>query len=78
MLCSDCEVTVSGLPIAYDALARSAHLPDQLTALLCSRCGTVLPSPDFDDGMLAKLTQLSRFGLGADDRPLLNPGKQAY
>jgi hypothetical protein len=51
-------------------------VPDELTALLCSRCGAVLPSPDPDGVMLTKLTQLSRFGLGADDRPLLAPNKR--
>jgi hypothetical protein len=51
-------------------------MPDQLTALLCARCGAVLPNPDPDGIMLTKLTQLSRFGLGADDRPLLEPDKR--
>ncbi len=71
VLCLQCEVTMSSLPDGFAKLSRPTPVPDQLTALLCSRCGAVLPSPNSDDGMLAKLSQLSRFGLGADDRPLL-------
>jgi hypothetical protein len=73
VLCMQCQVMTSSLPPRYDALWRHPPLPDELTALLCSRCGAVLPSPDPDGVMLTKLTQLSRFGLGADDRPLLVP-----
>ena len=76
--CSQCQAILNSLPGAYEGRVRSIRLPEQLTALLCSRCGAVLPSPDFDHGLLAKLTQLSRFGLGADDRPLLMPEQQAH
>ncbi len=37
----------------------------------CDQCGAALVPSDLLDAMLAKLAQLSRFGLGADDRPLL-------
>lgn len=42
-----------------------------LSGLLCARCGVVLWPADFDRVLLSKLSQLSRFGLGADDRPVL-------
>jgi len=74
--CSQCQVITSNLPQTYDVSWRRTPVPDELTALLCSRCGAVLPSPDPDGVMLTKLTQLSRFGLGADDRPLLAPDKR--
>jgi len=74
--CAQCRLITSNLPQTYDVSWRRTPVPDELTALLCSRCGAVLPSPDPDSVMLTKLTQLSRFGLGADDRPLLVPDKR--
>ena len=76
MLCGQCKVITDGVSDAHDVSWRRVSMPDQLTALLCARCGTVLPNPDPDGIMLTKLTQLSRFGLGADDRPLLEPDKR--
>ena len=70
MLCIGCQAIMSNMPGGYQCLSGRTQR-DQLTVLLCSRCGAVLPNPDPDYGLLAKLTQLSRFGLGADDRPLL-------
>ena len=70
MLCSRCEATVTSMALR-DPRVRWSDLADPVAALLCSRCGSVLPSPDPTEGMLTKLEQLSRFGLGADDRPLL-------
>jgi len=71
LLCGQCrEATGSGAKLSFPATGH-ARLPGGFAALLCARCGAVLPTPDPDYGMLAKLNQLSRFGLGADNRPLL-------
>lgn len=42
-----------------------------LTGVFCTRCGSMVAPTDPVDTMLTKLFQLSRFGLGADDRPIL-------
>jgi len=39
---------------------------------LCPRCGAILPKSI--EARLRKLSQLARFGLGSDARPLLGPG----
>ncbi len=71
MLCSRCEAMLAGLsPKAKRRFSRPAPRAS-LGALLCARCRAVLPPKDPEDAMLTKLSQLSRFGLGADDRPLL-------
>jgi hypothetical protein len=72
VLCVHCRALTSSIPESFEGRTRGVVLPDGLNGLLCSRCSAVLPSPDPDDGMLAKLNQLSRFGLGADDRPILD------
>ena len=51
--------------------AVSTDLSDSLASLLCARCGTLLLRADPEEALLTKLSQMSRFGLGADDRPLL-------
>jgi hypothetical protein len=38
---------------------------------VCARCGAAVLPGDPLEAMLAKLSELSRFGLGGDDRPLL-------
>lgn len=38
---------------------------------LCPRCGAILPKSI--EARLRKLSQLARFGLGADAKPLLGP-----
>ena len=40
----------------------------------CDACGDLLPVRDSIDGMLQKLTQLSRFGLDAESNPILLNG----
>jgi len=70
VLCAKCEVTVTSMALKKPRV-RWSDLADPVAAVLCNRCGAVLPSPDPTEGMLSKLQQLSRFGLGADDRPLL-------
>lgn len=47
----------------------------QLRSLVCSGCGSLLPLTDPADGLLSKLVQLDRFGLGAYAAPLLQHGR---
>jgi len=47
--------------------------PTALSAITCSQCGAVLPEADEGEAWLSKLLQLSRFGLSAGARPLLEP-----
>jgi hypothetical protein len=70
VLCPRCEIVMSRL--SRDGAQFRSHSPEYpVSALLCARCGAVLPMDDPADTLLIKLTQLSRFGIGADDRPLL-------
>ena len=41
----------------------------------CERCGGALGPDPATEALLAKLTQLARFGLAAEHRPLLEPAK---
>ena len=56
--------------------AVTTDLSDSLASLLCARCGTLLLQADPQEALLTKLSQMSRFGLGADDRPLLDGSAQ--
>lgn len=44
--------------------------------LMCRRCGAVLPAELLTERLLAKLTQLGRFGLDSEGRPLLEPARE--
>ncbi len=78
MLCVTCESTLAKLSLAGNPRDNLPRL-GELRRLLCARCGALLPSEDPSEVMLAKLSQLSKFGLGADDRPLLSgqPGEDS-
>jgi len=39
----------------------------------CRACGAVFPVHDATNALLSKLSQLARFGLAAEDPPLLEP-----
>jgi hypothetical protein len=71
MLCLECA-TRSPRP-----RIRHVHEPpaleglSRLRSLVCSGCGTLLPLTDSAEGLLTKLIQLDRFGLGAFAEPLL-------
>jgi hypothetical protein len=73
MQCSECEVKRPGTVrvkagrIIGPAQARMGRL----SLLYCHQCGTPLPPPDTTDTLLAKLSQLARFGLSAEDSPIL-------
>ncbi len=71
VLCKRCEETLDNLVLDLPVRDRQLGLETPYGSLLCSRCGTMLPTNDPAEAMLSKLSQLSKFGLGADDRPLL-------
>lgn len=47
---------------------RQAWRLERLTRLYCEGCGSALPAIDRTELLLAKLTQLARFGLTAEGR----------
>ncbi len=71
MLCAKCKSLFEGAAADFTPRQRWAALHNPLSSLLCARCGTVLPTMDPAEAMLTKLSQLSKFGIGADDRPIL-------
>lgn len=72
-MCLRCRVLFDDKAITLSPRQRWAALHNPLKSLMCARCGTILPTLDPAEAMLSKLSQLSRFGLGADDRPILTP-----
>ncbi len=42
---------------------------------VCEACGASLSHADTTSALLAKLSQLARFGLAAEDGPLLQPAR---
>jgi hypothetical protein len=72
MRCSECET----LPV--DMARPQADPPSvmlrglgRLRLFYCDECGTPLPPPDSTETLLAKLSQLARFGLSAGGKPIL-------
>jgi hypothetical protein len=73
VLCQRCESLLSGLSRTTPELRRRwSESGKPLGPVLCARCGGVLPTEDIVNAMLTKRSQLSRFGLGGEDRPLLD------
>jgi hypothetical protein len=68
MLCQQCEREV-----LLGRRERPDATTEKLAGLVCGRCGKVLPVDDGTRRLLDKLTQLSRFGLGGESPPLLEP-----
>ena len=71
MLCLRCKGLYDDQAMRFSPRERWVTLHNPLSSLLCARCGSVLPTLDSAEAMLCKLSQLSKFGLGADDRPIL-------
>jgi hypothetical protein len=67
MLCPSCRS--SERQRLFSPVARGVL--QELSVLLCERCGAVLPPLDETEALLAKLAQLSRFGLAAGAGPIL-------
>jgi len=78
MLCGNCQANareLTGRPAPERPSAVSAGL-EPLRTLLCEQCLALLPAVDSTDLLLRTLSQLARFGLGAQTRPLLTVGKE--
>ena len=71
MICGRCEALNNSTSFTSRAQFDFGEMSEALKALFCSQCGAMLKPVDPEEPMLEKLTQLSRFGLGGDDRPLL-------
>ena len=71
MICGRCEALLNSASFASRTRFDFGEMAEALATLFCSRCGAMLQPISPEQPMLEKLTQLSRFGLGADDRPLL-------
>lgn len=71
MHCGTCRNTLSRWSLKHVPQAfLSNEVPKSFAKVLCARCGSML-SVDPERELLLKLSQLSQFGLGADDRRLL-------
>ncbi len=71
MLCTRCESLFVDSKVELEPQGRWVSLSKPLSSQMCARCGAILPLQNSAEAMLSKLSQLSRFGLGADDRPIL-------
>jgi hypothetical protein len=71
MRCPHCGITLADPPFGERHRRHVTDMMRVVGALPCARCGERLNPTDQAETMLTKLTQLSQFGLGADDRPVL-------
>ena len=71
MLCERCEKILAELSLQCEPQRQGSALAASLATVLCARCGGFVSSVDPERVLLKKLSLLSRFGLGGDDRPLL-------
>jgi hypothetical protein len=73
MLCTHCIDAIRQKQAQRDAAAEppKALGEDRLRALLCARCGALLPARDATDTFLDTLSALARFGLTSEARPVL-------
>ena len=72
MLCATCGPLRSGVEGGNKGGGGAdADQAARLSALLCARCGQLLPSPDSTDLMLHRLEMLARFGLASEAAPVL-------
>ena len=72
MLCHSCRELQAAVPDERRRRWRDSQHTNPLDSLFCERCRALLLPEDTLESMLSKLGQMSRFGLGADDRPLLS------
>ncbi len=64
MICSHCKET-------SDAVGSKIPVSGDWGDGVCETCGALLTQADTTSALLAKLSQLARFGLAAEDGPLL-------
>ena len=73
MLCIQCTHLPLALRRSGAPSSRRAWRSEHLGVLYCEQCGTVLLPEGTADALLDKLSQLARFGLTGDPRPILEP-----
>lgn len=71
MLCERCEKILAEWSLQCEPQSQGSELAASLATVLCARCRGLVSSVDPERVLLKKLSLLSRFGLGGDDRPLL-------
>ena len=77
MLCVRCKEILAELSLQWKHQIKQTPSGSAMARILCARCGAMVLPANPEHAILTKLAQLSRFGLGADDRPLLvNPRGQ--
>ena len=73
VLCTNCGTSLVDLPPDFESSRPpSSRTGSSPQGRLCAQCGALICPEDVVDSMLNKLSQLARFGLGADDKPLLS------
>ena len=73
MLCARCREMLVRLSLTDRPRVPFSGLSVSLSSLFCGRCGALLGPGDPEQVMRGKLSQLTQFGLGADQGPLLKP-----
>ena len=76
MLCVRCKEILAELSLPWKHQLKQTPSGSSMTRILCARCGAVVIPENPEEAILTKLAQLSRFGLGADDRPLLDGSRR--
>ena len=78
MLCVRCKEILAELSLPWKHQIKQTPSGSSMARILCARCGAIVIPANPEEAILTKLAQLSGFGLGADDRPLLvNSGEQS-
>jgi hypothetical protein len=75
MLCLECATRAPKPRSRHFVESPPLEGLSRLRSLVCSGCGSLLPLTDSADGLISKLVQLDRFGLGAFAAPLLRHGR---
>lgn len=71
MLCFDCATRSPRPRLRHAPAEPGPEGMSRIRSVVCDGCGCLLPLTDSADGLLSKLVQLDRFGLGAFAAPLL-------
>ncbi len=71
MLCVRCKEILAESSLRWKYQIKQTPSGSSMARILCVRCGAMIIQANPEEAILTKLAQLSRFGLGADDRPLL-------
>ena len=76
MLCVRCKEILAESSLLWKHQIKQTPSGSSMARILCARCGAVVIPANPEEAILTKLAQLSRFGLGADDKPLLDSSRR--